>query len=234
MKHIVFDIETIPQDEAKLLALAPEFTAPANLKDPEKIAAAIAKKRADYLADAALNWKTAEVVLIGAGDDTEIQSFTAGTEKELVGQLPVAAGRCAGRWRGRGRAQREGVRPADAGEPRAGSRPEDPDDGALVLEGPAARGTSRFSTRWSCCRSAGRSRATAWMTWRGCSGCRRSSGTAATFRCCGARIARRRWPTTGAMWRSKSRSRASAGASERRDAKTRRLNTRKETSMTQI
>src|SRR5512137_94857 len=52
MKHIVFDIETIPQDEAKLLALAPEFTAPANLKDPAKIEAAIAKKRADYLADA--------------------------------------------------------------------------------------------------------------------------------------------------------------------------------------
>ena len=31
MKHIVFDIETIPQDEAKLLALAPEFTAPGML-----------------------------------------------------------------------------------------------------------------------------------------------------------------------------------------------------------
>jgi len=84
MKHIVFDIETIPQDEAKLLALAPEFMAPANLKDPAKIEAAIAKKRADYLADAALNWKTAEVVVIGAGDDTGIQSFTADTEKELV------------------------------------------------------------------------------------------------------------------------------------------------------
>ena len=87
MKHIVFDIETIPQDEAKLLALAPEFAAPANLKDPEKIAAAIARKNADYLADAALNWKTAEVVLIGAGDDAGIQSFTAGTEKELVGNF---------------------------------------------------------------------------------------------------------------------------------------------------
>ena len=84
MKHIVFDIETIPQDEAKLLALAPEFMAPANLKDPAKIEAAIAKKRADYLADAALNWKTAQVVVIGAGDDTGIQSFTADTEKELV------------------------------------------------------------------------------------------------------------------------------------------------------
>jgi predicted PolB exonuclease-like 3'-5' exonuclease len=92
MKHIVFDIETVPQDETKLLALAPEFTAAANLKDPEKIAASIAKKRADYLADAALNWKTAEVVLIGAGDDAEIQSLTAGTEKELIGNfLSLAA-----------------------------------------------------------------------------------------------------------------------------------------------
>ena len=87
MKHIVFDIETVPQDEAKLLALAPEFTAAANLKDPEKIAASIAKKRADYLADAALNWKTAEVVLIGAGDDAGIQSLTSHSEKRLVGDF---------------------------------------------------------------------------------------------------------------------------------------------------
>jgi predicted PolB exonuclease-like 3'-5' exonuclease len=92
MKHIVFDIETIPQDEAKLLALAPEFTAAANLKDPEKIAASIAKKRVDYLAAAALNWKTAEVVLIGAGDDAGIQSFTGGTEKELVSNFLTLLG----------------------------------------------------------------------------------------------------------------------------------------------
>ena len=87
MKHIVFDIETIPQDPSLLLARAPEFTAAANLKDPEKIAASIAKKKADYLADAALNWKTAEVVLIGAGEDDEIQSFTANSEKELIGDF---------------------------------------------------------------------------------------------------------------------------------------------------
>src|ERR1019366_6080516 len=84
MKHIVFDIETVPQDEAKLLALAPEFTAAANLKDPDKIAASIAKKRADYLADAALNWKPAEVVLIGAGDDEGFFPYTARTEKILI------------------------------------------------------------------------------------------------------------------------------------------------------
>ena len=84
MKYIIFDIESVAQDPAKLLALAPEFTAAANLKDPDKIAASIAKKKADYLADAALNWKTAEVVLIGAGDETEILSFTNDTEKQLL------------------------------------------------------------------------------------------------------------------------------------------------------
>jgi len=93
MRHLLFDIETIPQDEAKLLALAPEFTAAANLKDSEKIAASIAKKRADYLADAALSWKTAEVVLIGAGDDAEMHSFAADSEKELIDNfLSVLAG----------------------------------------------------------------------------------------------------------------------------------------------
>jgi predicted PolB exonuclease-like 3'-5' exonuclease len=83
MRHIVFDIETIPQDEARLLALAPEFTAPANLKDPEKIAAAVARKRADYLADAALNWKTAEIVLVGMSDGEQFTPFV-GAEKEII------------------------------------------------------------------------------------------------------------------------------------------------------
>ena len=86
MKHIVFDIETVPQNEDLILARAPEFKAPSNFKDPVKIEEAIAKQRASYIADAALNWKTAEVVLIGAGDATEIRSFSgaAVTEKVLV------------------------------------------------------------------------------------------------------------------------------------------------------
>ena len=87
MKHIVFDIETVPQDPTKLLAMAPEFTAAANLKDPDQIAASIAKKKADYIAVAALNWKTAEVVLIGAGEATEILSFTCDTEKQLLAEF---------------------------------------------------------------------------------------------------------------------------------------------------
>lgn len=84
MKYLIFDIETIPQDEAKVLAMAPEFTAPGNIKDPEKIAAAIAKKKADFVAEAALNWKTSEIVLVGAGTDAGINSYLFQTEKQLV------------------------------------------------------------------------------------------------------------------------------------------------------
>lgn len=63
--NIIFDIETIPQDQKRLLALAPEFRANSNLKDPAKIKADIAEKRRRYLADAALDWKTAQIVLVG-------------------------------------------------------------------------------------------------------------------------------------------------------------------------
>jgi predicted PolB exonuclease-like 3'-5' exonuclease len=67
----VFDIETIPQNEERLLAIAPEFKPAGNLKDPAKIADSIAEKRSRYLADAALDWKTAHVVLIGVHDGEE-------------------------------------------------------------------------------------------------------------------------------------------------------------------
>jgi DNA polymerase elongation subunit (family B) len=83
MKTLIFDIETIAQNEERLLALAPEFKPASNLKDPAKIAESIERKRADYLADAALNWKTAEVVLIGMGDGVEFES-RFGDEKDVL------------------------------------------------------------------------------------------------------------------------------------------------------
>ena len=91
MKAIIFDIETIAQNEELLLARAPDFKLDSRLKDPEKIAESFAKKRNEYLEYAALDWKTAQVVLIGAGDSTQIQSMTgekvdgetAGEEKRL-------------------------------------------------------------------------------------------------------------------------------------------------------
>ena len=84
----IFDVETIPQDEARLLAIAPEFTAAANLKDPEKIAASIAAKRQAYLDDAALHWTTCEVALICLGNDSSnISAISEGTEADKLEQF---------------------------------------------------------------------------------------------------------------------------------------------------
>lgn len=63
--NLTFDIETGPAPEAELKAFEPEFEPPKNLKDPEKIAAAIAEKRAAWYADAALSPITGRVLAIG-------------------------------------------------------------------------------------------------------------------------------------------------------------------------
>lgn len=78
-----FDIETIPQDESKLLASMPSFRPAGNLKDPDKIKASIEAKRQEYIDQAALNWKTAEVVMIGYGWDDELRMVVE-DEKSLL------------------------------------------------------------------------------------------------------------------------------------------------------
>jgi len=87
-RAIVFDIETIPQDEAKLLASLPPFD-PAdvkvgNLKDAEKIAAKIAeaeaKHKARWLSEAALSPVTGRIAMIGTSeviDGNTMQSATS-------------------------------------------------------------------------------------------------------------------------------------------------------------
>jgi hypothetical protein len=81
----VFDCETLPQDETRLLAIAPEFTPAANLKDPEKIKASIEAKRQSYLDDAALHWLTCEVALICLGNDSSnISAISEGTEAQKL------------------------------------------------------------------------------------------------------------------------------------------------------
>ena len=62
---IIFDIETAPLPEAELTPFMPEFEAPGNFKDPEKIKAAIEAKKAAWLEDAALEPMTGRVICIG-------------------------------------------------------------------------------------------------------------------------------------------------------------------------
>lgn len=60
-----WDIETEPAPADVLAAFEPEFEAPGNLKDPDKIAAAIAAKRAEWIERAALSPVTGRIVAIG-------------------------------------------------------------------------------------------------------------------------------------------------------------------------
>ena len=85
---VCFDAETIPQDEARLLAIAPEFEGRAGTKDPEKIAAQIEEKKRAYLADSALHWTTCEVALICLGNDSSnISAISEGTEADKLEQF---------------------------------------------------------------------------------------------------------------------------------------------------
>lgn len=65
MSFFIFDIETIPLSDAQLSLVEPEFTAPGNYKDPDKIASAIAEKRAEWKEKAALSPITGRVAMVG-------------------------------------------------------------------------------------------------------------------------------------------------------------------------
>ncbi len=102
-RAIVFDIETIPQDEAKLLASLPPFD-PAevkvgNLKDADKIAAKIAeaeaKHKARWLSEAALSPVTGRVAMIGSMES--IDGLTMATsifylQKDTITEETLLAG----------------------------------------------------------------------------------------------------------------------------------------------
>jgi len=65
---IIFDIETAPLPDAELAALAPEFEAPKNYKDAEKIKAAREEKAREWRDGAALSAVTGRVLAIGCLD----------------------------------------------------------------------------------------------------------------------------------------------------------------------
>jgi predicted PolB exonuclease-like 3'-5' exonuclease len=81
---VIFDIETGPAPAEVIDAHMPEFEAPSNYKDPAKIEAALAEKRAAFATKAALSPSTGRVLAIGAWIDGEYQSaiVTPGSGEE--------------------------------------------------------------------------------------------------------------------------------------------------------
>ena len=66
---IFLDIETAPLPAEEIEAFAPEFAAPSNYKDAEKIAANIAEQKLAWLERAALSPLTGRVLAIGLMED---------------------------------------------------------------------------------------------------------------------------------------------------------------------
>ena len=68
MKYRIFDIETGPVNADKLQDQMPEFTAPANYKDEEKIARYIEEQQKKWIEKVALDASTGRVIAIGVKD----------------------------------------------------------------------------------------------------------------------------------------------------------------------
>jgi len=79
-----YDFETQGLPEADLLRVIPEFEAPGNIKDPTKIAAAIAEKKADWIDKAALKAISGKIVATTAAWDDEEPIMQTGEEKDLI------------------------------------------------------------------------------------------------------------------------------------------------------
>jgi predicted PolB exonuclease-like 3'-5' exonuclease len=81
MHALVFDIETGPEVEAVLAAMEPEFSAPSNFKDPDKIAEKIEAQRAAWRDKAALCATTGRVLAIGTMLDDEVELLVVDPEE---------------------------------------------------------------------------------------------------------------------------------------------------------
>jgi hypothetical protein len=84
MTRLFWDCETEPLPIEQLEKLMPEFSAGANLKDPTKIAAAIADKKQDWLDGAALKAITGRIVAVTMAIDNEAPTMKTGEEKILI------------------------------------------------------------------------------------------------------------------------------------------------------
>jgi predicted PolB exonuclease-like 3'-5' exonuclease len=81
MNTITFDIETGASSRAEIAELKPDFEAPSNWKDPDKIRAYIEAKEADWHQQAALSATTGRVLSIGYIEEGgEFRALASGDE----------------------------------------------------------------------------------------------------------------------------------------------------------
>ncbi len=84
----ILDIETGPLPESVQREIAPGFEAGRNLKDPEKIKAAVAEKEAAWLAGAALDPTRCEILAVGVAEAAlDTPEVLLGPEKDILDRV---------------------------------------------------------------------------------------------------------------------------------------------------
>lgn len=78
------DIETAPLPLAEIESRKPEFSAPANWKDPDKIRANIAEQEQKWLEKAALSPLTGRVLVIGLKEFGKDPTYLEGDERDIL------------------------------------------------------------------------------------------------------------------------------------------------------
>lgn len=92
MKTIVLDIETSARPEAEIVDLLPAIEPPGNYRDPEKITAYLAEKRARLLTDAALDPVLGRVLVTGILAEGSFEPITDEDEAALLRNTWVRIG----------------------------------------------------------------------------------------------------------------------------------------------
>jgi len=84
MKRLFWDVETEGLPLEQVAKLMPEFEAPGNIKDPEKIKAAIEAKKADWAEGLALKAITGRIVAVTTVEDDGTPAMATSDEKTLI------------------------------------------------------------------------------------------------------------------------------------------------------
>jgi hypothetical protein len=87
MTYVFWDIETERLATESVLPYKPEFKAPSNYRDPDKIAANVAEQESEWLDKLALDAKTSRILAAGIAIDNDPPTVVEGDEKVIISSL---------------------------------------------------------------------------------------------------------------------------------------------------
>lgn len=91
MRYLILDLETLPIANASDFVTLDDISAPANYKDPEKIAAYIRAEQQKRINEAALDLDLARICVVGTNTPVGVNATVLQTEDEERGYLDALA-----------------------------------------------------------------------------------------------------------------------------------------------